>query len=272
MGKHRHLKKKIGLKGALGTGVWAAIIFEDANPLTQMPSFRNQRAVRREPVVRSDDMMDLVRTPPPVPIDQKLLAEFRRGGAPELDASHQQQQSWPSRRPPPVFPTPSAPVRRTRQVGGGSDDAYDKVARLEQQVQSLSATVQSWHEILNEITQAVFPQLATALVDLPYYDNLPETSEDLRHATGVIRADTVGTLIFPQVERAGLLFMRLRTTASATGAVKQYYVPVTNEKLTTTELHQYARINSADDKFFDGFHMAGEPNPLANVEGDEGGL
>jgi len=204
-------------------------------------------------------------------LDQQLLSEFRRPKpVDEYSAG-----------PPPIpgairraRPTPAAPPTQAGRGRAAQSDAGSRVARLEQQLAALekqtaalTTTVNSWHDILLEITQTVFPQIATALVDVPYYHELPASRDELRVFDGTVPAGAMVTLVYPQVERAGLLFMRMRTTEPSTGAVNQFYIPVTNETLTATELQQCTRINSADDKFFNGFHLAGEVNPLDTTGG-----
>ena len=144
---------------------------------------------------------------------------------------------------------------------GASTGASEYVA-LRQKVEALSTTVQNWHQLLTEITQAVFVVLATSMVDhLPFYIELPTNKEDLRSPDGHLSAGEKVTLIYPQFTTSPLLFMRMRRCNPHTGGIEQFYVPVMNQSLSPKELVEYTGLTSSAEQYVDWFHNPGEDDP-----------
>lgn len=153
----------------------------------------------------------------------------------------------------------------TGGVGAGVTAGMAVSARqqeLERKVQELQQIVDDWHQVLKEVTQAVVPVVATAIADMvPYYSELPESESDLASPVGRISVGRKAMLIYPQFERASLLFMRMRMIDPHTGEVQQFYVPVGNEAFDDAELAEATRIDTAHQQFFSGFHLPGETDP-----------
>jgi hypothetical protein len=134
--------------------------------------------------------------------------------------------------------------------------AHATITSLQNQVQALTSKVQQWQQILTEITQSVFVLRATVTVDsLPYYTELPASKSQLVGFAGKLHKDQEVTVMFPQVQRADFVFMRLRLCNLDTAEVQQYYVPVANNALTAQELQSLAL---PDGQYMNRFRNPGE--------------
>jgi hypothetical protein len=131
-----------------------------------------------------------------------------------------------------------------------------------QQLEGLKKLVSHWDEILREITQSVFGCIATTTIDgLPYYTEIPKNETDLTTPRARLAIDQKATLVYPQLQAAGLLFMRLRRTDPGTGEIEQFYVPVTNMGLDAGRAGTLLGIDKTDRAYFDHFHNPGETDP-----------
>ena len=137
-----------------------------------------------------------------------------------------------------------------------SSAAHATITSLQNQVQALTSRVQQWQQILTEITQSVFVLRATVTVDsLPYYTELPTAKNQLLGFTGTLAKDQEVTVMFPQLQRADFVYMRLRLCNPDTAEVQQYYVPVANNGLTAQDLQP---LQLRDGQYMNRFRNPGE--------------
>ena len=134
---------------------------------------------------------------------------------------------------------------------------------VQEQLDTLKQIVTSWDGVLREITQSVFGCLATTTVGgLPYYTELPTSEADLGVPRARLAEDQRVTLVYPQLQAAGYLFMRLRVTDPGTGEIEQFYVPVTNMSHPSAKAAKLLAIaGDAQPAYFDHFHNPGERDP-----------
>jgi hypothetical protein len=189
-----------------------------------------------------------------------LMQEFRAKTAPGSSFSDMAfMGSGAIRNQQRTIQNPRQPPARTVHVSG---DTNKEIVALKQQIHSLNTTVQNWHQVLTEITQAVFVVNATCAVDqVPYYIEMPEGKEALRSPVDYVRAGQKVTLMYPQFQRPDMLYMRLRVCDEHSAEVQQYYVPVANQGLSTRDLVELTGINADVDQYFDWFHNPGEADP-----------
>lgn len=136
---------------------------------------------------------------------------------------------------------------------------------LQDQVNALKQIVTSWDAMLREITQSVFGCLATTTVGgLPYYTELPNNEPDLGAPRARLAEGQRVTLVYPQLQAAGFLFMRLRVTDPSTGEIEQFYVPVMSMAHQPTAAAKLLTIDGGGQEvtYFDNFHNPGETNPI----------
>lgn len=133
---------------------------------------------------------------------------------------------------------------------------------LAEQVATLQQVVSGWDGILREITQSVFACVATTAVDsVPYFTELPKVATDLAAPHSRLAAGQLATLVYPQLQAVGLLFMRLRVTDAATGEIEQFYVPVSNMRQTNEQAAALLGTETVSHAYFDHFHNPGETDP-----------
>lgn len=247
-----------------------------SKPIIKMPSLRGR--VVRMPARQPPPGVEGAQPKPPS-LDSQLMHNFQSGGsfggmtqAPPMRGPPPQQHHYHA--PPPVPQHPSQPAMTRYGRGAlptsGPSDMAAEIKRLKEQVASLTTTVSDWQQVLSEITESVFPILGTCTVDnVPYYTDPPEQREALRAPIGHVEKNQIATLIYPQITRCGLLFMRIRTTCPRTGELQQHYVPVANQSMSPSDLYEYTGINTSAFEFFQGFHGPGEPNPGIEDDANE---
>lgn len=159
-----------------------------------------------------------------------------------------------------------APMPATREPGHAVGE------ELVRRVATLGAQVDQWDKVLREISESIFLQVATAMVDLPYYTDQPESLNDLRHPTGTVPAGTKVNIMFPQIQTNTLIYMRLRTCDAKYGSCNVYYLPVGRQNMSNDELWTYLRIKAthlpdgpSSCQFVAGFHMPGTDPPALPV-------
>lgn len=198
--------------------------------------------------------------PPELSMESKLLSEFRSKTAPpahdnvmaQLGSSVTRNQQMNLQNPR------QAPERAVRIT----QEPTRELAQQKQDLMRLNTTVQNWHQVLTEMTQAVFLVCATCVVDnVPFFVDLPESKGALRSSAGTLSAGDQVTLMYPQLSRPDMIYMRVRRCDPRCGDIQIFYVPVANQTLTERELADYAGISSSADQYFDWFHNPGEPSP-----------
>ena len=203
------------------------------------------------------------RSQPPVStatgIEKNLLGEFRaKTTSADMDVLSQigsgatrNQQFGLNQTARATIPPPRLTQNPTREV-----------AQLKQQVAQLSSTVQNWHQVLSEITQAVFLVCATCIVErVPYYLELPDGKRALKAPEGHINEGDKVTLMYPQLPHPDMLYMRVRKCDSRCGDIQLFYVPIANVSMSPQELYESTGINSSAEQYFDYFHNPGDKDP-----------
>lgn len=159
----------------------------------------------------------------------------------------------------------SVETRVQQQVSTARAPKAESTA-LSQQVHALNEVVQNWTQILNEVTQSVFVVCATTVVDkVPYYLELPENKDALKAPTGHLALHSHITMMYPQFPRPDLLYMRFRQCDVHTGEVQQYYIPIANQSLSSSELTRYLGLDSTVGQYVDFFHNPGDENPFTTT-------
>lgn len=148
-------------------------------------------------------------------------------------------------------------------------NASAEITALKHKLEQCLSKVQTWNEILTEITQSVFILCATATIDsIPYYSEIPTSERDIASAVGRLNAGDKVTLMYPQVVQDSFIFMRIRLVDVHSGDVQLFYTPIANQSLTRKQLGA-AGITSDADQYFDWFHNPGDPDPCpTDVEGN----
>ena len=115
--------------------------------------------------------------------DDSLLQEFRSKTAPTSNLRSHQSAITASDAA--AFSEMKAGFQQPQ--GGGDrmpripQNASAEIAALKQKLEQCLSKVQTWNEILTEMTQSVFILCATATIDsIPYYSDIPQTSATLR--------------------------------------------------------------------------------------------
>ena len=88
--------------------------------------------------------------------------------------------------------------------------------------------MEQWNQILTEITQSVSILCSTCTANVPYFTDIPENDRALASPIGRVAVGEKVTLMFPQLVRYNLIYMRLRKVDQHSGDVQLYYVPIAN--------------------------------------------
>jgi hypothetical protein len=210
--------------------------------------------------------------PSPVAIatDTSLLDEFRAKSAPtsnlKSNAYTVEDQAAFTELSGSVATMQRADARMPRVPQNVSAE----LASLKAKVEQCASKVANWHQVLTEITQSVFILVATCTVsNVPYYADIPENDRALASPVGRLESGRKVTLLYPQLVRNNMIYMRLRLVDQHSGDVQMYYVPIANQSLTQTQLARTVGINSTADQYFDWFHSPGETDPAPADDGSE---
>ena len=189
--------------------------------------------------------------------DEDLLREFRQKTAPtsnlqsgvRVDDAASGASQMAARQP-------DARMLRVPQ------NVSAELAALKSKLDQCVSKVSNWSQVLTEVTQSVFVLCATCTVaNVPYYLDVPENERALSSPVGRLDAGRKVTLLYPQLVRNNMIYMRIRLVDEHSGDVQLYYVPIANQSLTQTQLAQTVGINSTADQYFDWFHNPGDPDP-----------
>ena len=199
---------------------------------------------------------------PPVPSsDNDLLQEFRAKSAPSSSL-----KSGISREDQTAFNELSGTVatlqRADTRMQRVPQNVAAELAMLKAKVEQCASKVANWSQVLTEVTQSVFVLCATVTVNnIPYYMEIPENDRALGSPVGRLTAGRKVTLMYPQLVRNNMIYMRLRLVDVNSGDVQLYYVPIANQSLTQTQLARTVGIESTADQYFDYFHNPGDVDP-----------
>lgn len=94
------------------------------------------------------------------------------------------------------------------------------------QIEQLAAAVAEWDKAWGDINDSNFQYIGTAGDNkVPYYAVIPTTVEALANPDGELQPEQRVLLCYPQQEKHGLVFARLKTIDKVTGSIDMWWVP-----------------------------------------------
>ena len=157
---------------------------------------------------------------------------------------------------------------RTDRMPRIPQNASSDITALKQKLEHCITKVNTWNEILTEMTQSVFVLCATTTTDsIPFYADVPSSMKNVAAPVGRLALGEKVTLMNPQVVQSNFIFMRLRRVDPRSGDVTLYYTPIANQSMTQQQLSDVAGIQSDADQYFDWFHNPGDVDPNPSTQG-----
>jgi len=94
------------------------------------------------------------------------------------------------------------------------------------EIKQLAAAVAEWDKAWGDINDSNFQYVGTtAETKVPYYAVIPTTVEALATPDGEVDANKRVLLCYPQQEKHGLVFARLKTIDPVTGSIDLWWIP-----------------------------------------------